>query len=63
MARHRNEQPFYHTASILFTATREFGRDELTALLAKTLKHRDIVSESPECEDVESEPGDPADLC
>lgn len=51
-------QPFYHQASILFTATREISRDELT----EALKIPGLVKLSPECEQVDAEPGDPADL-
>jgi hypothetical protein len=58
----RNKQPFYHRAVILFTGTREFSRDEMTKLLAKKLKSIDIVKDSPECEEIDAEPGDPADL-
>lgn len=56
-------QPFYHRAVILFTAkNKEFTRDELTALLQKKLQTKDIVIGSPECEEVDAEPGDPQDL-
>jgi hypothetical protein len=53
-------QPFYHQASVLFTATREVDRDELTEALKK-LKIPGVAARSIECEDVSAEPGDPAD--
>jgi hypothetical protein len=57
-----NKQPFYHEVTFLFTATREFTRVELTLLLAKALKGRDVVKGTIDVESVEAEPGDPADL-
>lgn len=57
-----NRQPFYHRAVILFTATEELSRDEVTELVRKKLRSRAIVPGSPECEEVDAEPGDPADL-
>lgn len=57
-----NQQPYYHRAVVLFTATHEFTRDELTALLAKKLRAKGLVPGTAECEEVDAEPGDPADL-
>lgn len=57
-----NKQPYYHQASILFTATREITRDELTELLRKKLRVKDIIVNTIECEEVDAEPGDLANL-
>jgi hypothetical protein len=56
-----NKQPFYHEATILFTATKPLSKDELEALL-KTLKSGHVLHESFEVDSLEAEPGDPADL-
>lgn len=58
----KNKQPFYHRATILFTATREITREELQEMLVNKLKSRDIVQFTQECEEIGAEPGDPADL-
>lgn len=57
-----NKQPFYHRAVILFTATRDIGKDELEEILRNKLRGNGVVAESPEVEEVDAEPGDPADL-
>ena len=55
------DQPYYHEASVLFTATREVSRDELTKALKK-LKIPGVIGVTFECQEVDAEPGDPADL-
>lgn len=56
-------KPFYHRATILFTALRRFDRVELEAILDRRVVHPDIVKYSLEVEKVE-EPfvGQPEDL-
>jgi hypothetical protein len=57
------KQPFYHSASILFTAIdEELTRDEVTEIFRKIKKDKRIVINSIECESVNAEPGDPHDL-
>lgn len=65
--RPKNLQPFYHRATILFTATCDCSDQELQEALqvfAKTPAARklEIVDGTIEIEDHDAEPGDPADL-
>lgn len=55
-----NKQPLYHTAEVLITSTTEIDRDRLTQLLQQLIGQEQIVD--IECEFVDAEPGDPADL-
>lgn len=63
-----NKQPFYHTATILFTATESINGDQLATLLMKALEQMTalerstIIPDSIVTECIDSEPGDPADL-
>jgi hypothetical protein len=60
-----NKQPFYHVASVLFTATRRIDRDEFEKALKKafeSIKTPGLLKRSLECEQIGSEAGDPADL-
>lgn len=52
-------QPFYHRAVVLFTSTETVDRDAFTKLLQKiaSSKVTDV-----QCEEIDAEPGDPADL-
>ncbi len=62
-----NKQPYYHRATLLFTATRPVDRQELVDLLNEAIEklpkddRADIVV-SVDVENCDSEPGDPADL-
>lgn len=58
-----NKQPFYHRAVVLFTATEEISLRELEELLFKKMKGYGIISDSIVVEELEIDPGDPADLC
>lgn len=64
-----NKQPFYHRAVVLFTATREISEDEFNTILGKLVSNlpkyvRDtgILASSMLVEEIDNEPGDPADL-
>ena len=57
-----NRQPFYHSATILFTAYKEVSWEEFNALIKEKLSTPLIVPDSVECEEIDAEPGDPADL-
>jgi hypothetical protein len=61
-----NKQPFYHRATILFTATRDVSREELQRMVQRGANASDgaleVIAESIEVEECDSEPGDPADL-
>jgi ABC-type Zn uptake system ZnuABC Zn-binding protein ZnuA len=59
-----NKQPFYHRATILFTATSEYSEKDLQALLRalKTRKIKTILVDTIVVEECDAEPGDPADL-
>jgi hypothetical protein len=57
-----NKQPFYHNATILFTATEPLDRDEVTKLLKQIDTDARIIADSVECSDVDDHPGDPVDL-
>lgn len=62
-----NRQPFYYevTVRVLFTGTREFSEREIANRLQVKMKGREaILSGSVEVhiDEVEGEPGDPADL-
>lgn len=55
-----NHQPFYHRATVLFTAVREVDESEVTAALSEI---KGIVPHSLLVEEYdEPEPGDPSDL-
>lgn len=57
-----NKQPFYNSASILFTTVgKVVSIDELTEILKKGLKRR-LVKDSIIVESLEVQAGDPADL-
>jgi hypothetical protein len=56
-----NKQPFYHRAVILFTATHDVDEKELLAAVKK-LKIDGLLPNSIEIEEINAEPGDPADL-
>ena len=63
MAKHKNHQPFYHRAVILFTAVRDVDHKEvLAAAQAGFDKNTDVIKASIEIEECDSEAGDPADL-
>lgn len=61
-------QPFYHSASVLFTSTESVNRSELTDLLRKAIARLEkknrlgILIDTVDVERVDDEPGDPADL-
>jgi hypothetical protein len=57
-----NKQPWYHRAVILFTATEELDVSEFDEIIKKKLKDKVIIKGSAECEEIDAEPGDPADL-
>ncbi len=60
-----NKQPFYHTASVLFTATREVSQSELEAAIRAAFKARPfsgVLTNTIVVESLDNEPGDPADL-
>ena len=60
-----NIQPFFHRATVLFTATREIGSEELMHLLRLRfagLYPKEILVKSIYVEDCDAEPGDPLDL-
>ena len=59
-----NKQPFYHRATILFTATEPFTIQDLETTLRLALKDRRtaIIVNTIIAEECDSEPGDPADL-
>jgi len=55
-----NKQPFYHRATILFTATREVPQEEVEAIIFKIA---DVVEGTVVIEEYdEPEAGDPHDL-
>lgn len=56
-----NKQPFYHVATVLFTATRRIDREEFEKAL-KLVKFKGLVRYSMECEQLDAEAGDPTDL-
>lgn len=61
----RNVQPFYHRATLLFTATVDIDMVKLRGILRRALKAQNIKTilvDTVDIEDVDSEPGDPADL-
>jgi hypothetical protein len=53
-----SKRAFYHRATILFEATREFSREELCALFRCSVS-KDIVTDSVQCEEVIVERGEP----
>lgn len=61
-------QPYYHRAVILFTATGNVSRDEVTRILNEAIGNLTkrslgtMLADTIECEEVDAEPGDPADL-
>jgi hypothetical protein len=55
-----NKQPYYHRAVILFTATEPLTRE--TAERFISIKHRSVIKSTIEIEEIDNEPGDPADL-
>lgn len=69
------KQPYYHSATILFTATEPLEREAVMILFRDALEYvsktcrstqrRDelrLMAHSLDCEEVTNEPGDPADL-
>mgnify|MGYP000878549486 CR=1 FL=1 len=56
-----NKQPFFHRAVILFTATEALTRHDLEDLIDKR-KLGPIILNTLEVEEIDAEPGDPADL-
>lgn len=61
----KNEQPFYHRATLLFTATRPIGESELQAVLSRKIAEAfpaTLVADSVVVEECDAEAGDPADL-
>jgi len=59
-----NEQPFYHRAVVLFTATRPMDKAQFKRLVKSALARKGVVIQhSVEIEEFdEPESGDPADL-
>jgi hypothetical protein len=57
-----NKQPFYHRVVLFFTATRDISREEIQETLRKKFRIKDLVKDTIEVEEADSEVGDPYDL-
>ena len=58
----KNEQPYYHALTILFTATQDIQEEELKHVLTALKKVKHVLPDSIEIDSFDAEPGDPADL-
>lgn len=57
-----NKQPFHHRAVVLFTATEEIDAVSFGKLLNERIRTKGFVKDSFEIDEIDAEPGDPADL-